>query len=45
VAVLRSDASFASAFAGAVFVALSVGVLVGTLRIARDSEGPEHSPR
>jgi hypothetical protein len=35
-------ASASSAFAGATFVALAVGVLVGALRIARAAEGPAH---
>ena len=45
VAMLHSDASFGAVFAGTVFAALAVGVLFGALRIARNAEGPEHSPR
>jgi hypothetical protein len=39
---VRADVSLSSAFAGATFVLLAVGVLVGALRIARDAEGPIH---
>jgi hypothetical protein len=35
---VHSDGSGSSAFAGATFVALAVGVLVGALRITRDAE-------
>lgn len=42
IGVVRFDGSFAAAFAGAIFVALAVGVLVGALRIAREAEGPGH---
>ena len=43
--VVHADGSLSSAFAGATFVALAVGVLVGALRVARDAEGkaqPSH---
>lgn len=40
IGVVRFDGSFAAAFAGAVFIALATGVLVGALRITRDAEGP-----
>ena len=39
IGVVRADGSLASAFAGATFILLAVGVLSGALRIARDSEG------
>ncbi len=38
VGVVRADGSLASAFAGATFVVLAVGVLGGALHIARDAE-------
>jgi hypothetical protein len=41
VGVIYADASIASAFAGALFVALATGVFVGALRMAREAEGPE----
>ena len=42
IGVVRFDGSFAAMFAGAMFIALATGVLVGALRIARDAEGPGH---
>jgi hypothetical protein len=36
--VIRTDVSLATAFAGAVFVALATGVLAGALTIARRAE-------
>jgi hypothetical protein len=42
IGVVRFDGSFAAAFAGAIFIALAAGVLVGALRIARDAEEPGH---
>lgn len=39
--VVFNDGSFGSALAGAMFVALAVGVLGGALRIARDAEGKQ----
>jgi len=42
IGVVRLDGSFAAAFAGATFIALATGVLVGALRIAREAEGPAH---
>lgn len=42
IGLLRFDASFSTAFAGAIFVALAIGVLVGALRVASDAEGPEN---
>lgn len=42
--VVMADGSLASAFAGAIFVLLAVGVLAGALKIARDGErGPQPS--
>jgi hypothetical protein len=40
--VVHADGSLAAAFAGAMFVALAIGVFVGALRIARDGEGDPH---
>ena len=42
IGVVRFDGSLAAAFAGAVFIALAAGVLVGALRITREAEGPGH---
>jgi len=42
IGVIRADGSLSAAFAGAVFIALAVGVLVGALRIAREAEGRAH---
>jgi hypothetical protein len=39
ISIVRSDGSLSSAFAAATFIALAGFVLVGALRIARDSEG------
>lgn len=39
IGVVRADGSLSSAFAGATFVLLAVGVLGGALRVARDAEG------
>lgn len=39
--VVFTDGSLASAFAGALFVALAIGVFGGALRIARDAEGEQ----
>jgi hypothetical protein len=39
IGVVRFDGSLSAAFAGAVFIALATGVLVGALRIAREAEG------
>jgi hypothetical protein len=44
IGVVASDGSLASAFAGATFVLLAAGVLVGALRIARAAEGPQEHP-
>jgi hypothetical protein len=42
VGVAHADASIASMVSGAIFVALASGVLIGTLRFARQAEGPGH---
>ena len=42
IGVVRFDGSFAAAFAGAIFIALATGVLIGALHIAREAEGPAH---
>ncbi|HEX2685299.1 MAG TPA: hypothetical protein VHN14_01710 [Kofleriaceae bacterium] len=42
IGVVRFDGSLSAAFAGAIFIALATGVLVGALRIAREAEGPGH---
>lgn len=42
IGIVRADGSLSSAFAAATFIALAAFVLVGALRIARDSEG--HDP-
>ena len=42
IGVVRFDGSLAAMFAGATFIALATGVLVGALRIAREAEGPGH---
>ncbi len=41
--VIRIDGSLASATAGALFVALAVGVLVGALRVAGGDGGSHHA--
>lgn len=41
VGVIRHDGSWSSAFAGATFIVLAVGVLVGALRIALAAERPD----
>ncbi len=41
IGVVRLDWSFASAFAGAIFVALAVGVFIGALQFIRTAEPPE----
>ena len=42
IGVVRFDGSHVAMFAGAIFIALAIGVLVGALRIAREAEGPDH---
>ena len=41
IGTVRADGSLSAALAGATFIALAVFVLVGALRIARDSEGDD----
>ena len=41
VGAVHVSSSFSAAFAGAVFIALAIGVLGGALRLAREAEGPE----
>jgi hypothetical protein len=38
IGVIRADGSVSSAFAGATFVLLALGVLAGALRVVRDAE-------
>ena len=38
--VVRCDGSFAAVLAGAIFLAVTIGAVVGASRIARDVEGP-----
>lgn len=42
IGVVRADLSLASAFAGATFIMLALGVLGGALRIVRDAERLTH---